>query len=228
MGLFSFSVVKQLRDLFGVKDANEFINTLEKDLGNDASFDTISEETAGAGVTIDGLKIKDGKLLGTLSIPIDTGTLALLEKAQTFTNAITFTNALLATEIQAAGTPPIGGIPAPDTIEVTPLFVNFTGITSHAPEAINAAGGVTSYSITKNTVTLTVTGAQVVTTLTGGIEGQRLTIICEDANITFTDTAVGGAANTIVLSAALVSANGTTLTLIKSATQWLELSRSIN
>lgn len=48
--------------------------------------DTISEKTSDSGVTIDGLLIKDGKLLGTVTVPSVTDTLATLSQAETLTN----------------------------------------------------------------------------------------------------------------------------------------------
>lgn len=48
-------------------------------------MDSIAELTTDAGVTIDGLLIKDGKLLGKVTIPDVTDTLAVLGTEQTFT-----------------------------------------------------------------------------------------------------------------------------------------------
>lgn len=86
----------------------------------------------------------------------------------------------------------------------------------------------TTIAVTSNVVELTTVGAETLTTITGGIAGQLLTIIFLDSNCTLTDTGAGGAANTIALSAALTGANNTTLTLVRATTQWLEVGRAVN
>lgn len=86
----------------------------------------------------------------------------------------------------------------------------------------------TTIAITSNVVGLTTVGAETLTTITGGVVGQILTIIFRDSNCSLTDTAAGGAADTIALSAALTGANGTTLTLVRDTTQWFEIARAVN
>ena len=56
--------------------------------------DVINEKTLGSGVTIDGLLVKDGKLLGTVTVPSVTDTLATLSQSETLSNK-TLTNATL-------------------------------------------------------------------------------------------------------------------------------------
>lgn len=52
--------------------------------------DTIAEKTGAAGVTVDGVLLKDSKLLGTVTIPAVTDTLATLGQIETFSGVKTF------------------------------------------------------------------------------------------------------------------------------------------
>jgi hypothetical protein len=70
-------------------------------------------------------------------------------------------------------------------------------------------------------------GANTIGTITGGIDGQTMDLIFVDGLVTVTDTDTG-AANTISLSAAFVSAARTVLTLLFDGTSWFEKSRSVN
>jgi hypothetical protein len=90
--------------------------------------------------------------------------------------------------------------------------------------------GVTTLAITTNVVTLTGDGGgNNLATITGGIAGQTLIIICVDGFVTFVNDD-GHGANTIDLVGAgnLVSADDTTLSLVFDGTSWYETSRSVN
>jgi len=88
--------------------------------------------------------------------------------------------------------------------------------------------GVTTLAITKNVVTLTGhVDDNTLGTITGGLAGQTITIICTDAKVTITDTNAH-TANTVDLSAAFTSADDTVLSLIYDGTSWYEVSRSVN
>jgi len=91
-----------------------------------------------------------------------------------------------------------------------------------------ALDAATTIAVTSNVVYLTAVGAETLTTITGGITGQLLTLICGGAGITFTDTAWGGAADTLCLTAAHVSAAGTTIVFVKQADQWVQIGIAIN
>jgi len=90
--------------------------------------------------------------------------------------------------------------------------------------------GAASMSVQSNVMTITGDGgANVIGTITGGIDGQELTLIFVDGLVTITDTA-GGAANTIDLAGAIdfVSADDSVLKLVFDGTSWFEISRSVN
>jgi hypothetical protein len=70
-------------------------------------------------------------------------------------------------------------------------------------------------------------GANTIGTITGGLDGQELTLIFADALVTITDTGTG-AANTVNLAAAFTGAAGTVLKLVFDGTSWFEVSRSVN
>jgi len=88
--------------------------------------------------------------------------------------------------------------------------------------------GATTFAVTGEAKVMTGDGGgNTIATITGGRTGQILYLIFTDANITITDTDAH-TANTVDLSAAFVSADDTTLTLIFDGTSWYELSRSVN
>jgi len=63
-------------------------------------------------------------------------------------------------------------------------------------------------------------------TITAGVLGQVITLVFDDA-VVLTDTAYGGAANTLALSAAYTSTAGSTITFVFDGNQWTEVARSI-
>ncbi len=104
-----------------------------------------------------------------------------------------------------------------------------TGQTGNTLQTTTLGNGATTLAITKNVVTLTGhVDDNTLGTITGGLAGQTLTIICTDAKVTITDTDDAGGANTVDLSAAFTSANDTILQLIFDGTTWFEISRSVN
>jgi hypothetical protein len=106
------------------------------------------------------------------------------------------------------------------------------GETLSTPQNTTTLGvGVTTFAITSNLVTLTGDGGgNTVATITGGLDGQLLTIIFVDGNITITDTDAH-TANTVDLAGTatdLTSADDTTLQVVYDGTSWYETSRSVN
>jgi hypothetical protein len=96
-----------------------------------------------------------------------------------------------------------------------------------AVQTVNLGNGATTIALTSNTIILNGHGeSNTISTITGGLAGEVLTIICADALVTITDTASG--ANTVNLSAAFTSADNKTLTLVFDGTSWFEIARSIN
>ena len=73
-------------------------------------------------------------------------------------------------------------------------------------------------------------GGNTVATITGGQDGQLLTIIFVDALVTITDTDAHGADTVDLAGAAtdLTSADDTTLQLVYDGTSWYETGRSVN
>ena len=102
------------------------------------------------------------------------------------------------------------------------------GIFGNINQATTLGNGVTTFAVTKDFVTLTGDGgANTVSTITGGIVGQTLTILCVDGLITITDTDAHNA-DTVDLSAGFTSADDTILSLIYDGTSWYETGRSVN
>ncbi len=100
--------------------------------------------------------------------------------------------------------------------------------TSNVVQATTLAAGATTLALTKNFLKLTGNAAgNTLATITGGLAGQTLNIIFQDAYVTVTDDATR-TANTINLSAALTGAANTVLTLLSDGTSWYEQSRSVN
>lgn len=96
-----------------------------------------------------------------------------------------------------------------------------------APAAL--AGGVTTIAVTTDVHTVDCdAGGNTIATITGGLEGQRLTLIFVDASCTLTDTAPPVGANQLSLSAAFTSSAEDTMTLVFNGTGWLEVARAVN
>lgn len=94
--------------------------------------------------------------------------------------------------------------------------------------SVTLAAGATALAITSDTVKVTGDAlGNTIATITGGLSGQRLTLIFVDNLVTITDTAAT-TANTVNLSAAFTSAANTTLTLVFDNNKWFEVSRSVN
>ncbi len=106
------------------------------------------------------------------------------------------------------------------------------GQTGNTLQTTILGAGVTTLAITKNVVTLTGHVADnTLATITGGLAGQTLTIICVDDRVTITDTDDAGGANTIDLlgtATNFISADDTVLQLIYDGTSWFEVNRSVN
>lgn len=117
---------------------------------------------------------------------------------------------------------------APTTSTTTPTSVLVTGKLATTATSVTIAAAAATFAITSNVVTVTGdAGANTVTTITGGVSGQILTLIFADGLVTITDDA-GGGANTINLSAAWVSSANDVMQLVFNGTSWREASRSVN
>ena len=103
------------------------------------------------------------------------------------------------------------------------------GAIASAQEAVTLAAGVATFACDSNLVSLTGdAAANSITTITGGVAGQILVILCVDALVTFVDDNTH-AANTIdLVGANLVSADDLTLTLIFDGTSWYQITQSAN
>lgn len=95
-------------------------------------------------------------------------------------------------------------------------------------QALTIPAGATSFDIA-NSDAMKLTGAAAVTiaTIVGGYDGQKLTLIFTDGNITITDDATANR-NTVNLSAAFTSTANDVLQLIYDGVSWFEVSRSTN
>ena len=97
-----------------------------------------------------------------------------------------------------------------------------------ADRGLSLAASATTFAVVTSLMTITGdAGANTIATITGGFDGQILTLIFVDALVTVTDTATH-AADTIDLSAAFTSADDTVLQLVYDGTSWYEVRRSVN
>ncbi len=95
-------------------------------------------------------------------------------------------------------------------------------------QSVTLGAAATSFAVTSDFVVVTGdAGANTVATITGGVDGQRITLLFVDALVTITDDNTHGA-DSVDLSASFTSADDTTLELIYDGTSWYEVSRSTN
>lgn len=87
--------------------------------------------------------------------------------------------------------------------------------------------GVTTFAVASDYMVVTGGAAVTILTITGGREGQILSLQFVDANVTITDTSTG-AADTINLSAAFTSTAEDILQIMYDGISWREVSRSVN
>ena len=131
-----------------------------------------------------------------------------------------------ATTVHIAGAPTIGV--SNYALHVAAGAIQLEGPTGWANDPILLGNGVATFAATSNVMTITGDGgANAVTTVTGGIDGQKLTLIFIDALVTMINDD-GHGANTLDLNGNLVSADDTTLEMIFDGTSWYETSRSVN
>ena len=71
-------------------------------------------------------------------------------------------------------------------------------------------------------------GGNTITTITGGVAGQIVTLIFEDALVTINDDNTHGADSIDLVGANTTFADDATLTLVYAAGSWYEVARSIN
>ncbi len=118
-----------------------------------------------------------------------------------------------------------------DTIslkKITSGNLYYAGKMSRGVQTTTLGVAATTLAIINDVVVLTGdAGGNTLATITGGVIGQRLTIIFTDANVTITDDGTS-ATNTVNLSAAFTSTANDTLTLIYDGTSWRETARSVN
>lgn len=113
---------------------------------------------------------------------------------------------------------------------VADVSIDLNAKVSRGVQTSTLGVGATTLALTEDTVVLTGNGGgNNLATITGGVIGQRLIILCTDANVTFINDD-GHGANTIDLVGAgnLAGADDTTLTLVSDGTSWYETSRSVN
>lgn len=112
----------------------------------------------------------------------------------------------------------------------TPTIAGATlsGTVGHTAMTTTLAAAATTLAVTSNFVILTGDGGgNTVATMTGGVAGQRVVILFEDASVTLTDNN-SHPADTFDLSAAFTSADDKVLELIFNGTSWYEIARSTN
>lgn len=129
---------------------------------------------------------------------------------------------------QVTGTPTLGWNEAADQFTINKGLALTDSVVSNTIDAITVAAAATTFAVSSNVTKITGdVGLNTVSTITGGVSGQTLTLIFLDALVTISDTNDGGA-NTIDISAAFVSADDATLSLVFDGTVWREIGRAIN
>ena len=103
-----------------------------------------------------------------------------------------------------------------------------TAAAKKAKTAVTLAAAATAIAKTSDFMVVTGdVGGNTVATITGGEEGDELTLLFVDTDVTITDTDAH-TADTVDLSAAFTSADDTMLKLKYDGTSWYEVSRSVN
>jgi hypothetical protein len=99
-----------------------------------------------------------------------------------------------------------------------------------SPVATIDVDGVTTFAVTRNVMQLTCTGAETITTITGGVSGQLLTILHEDTDCTLNDTDDDTAAQLDLVGADgdLVGAEDLVILFVFTGSHWLQVGASQN
>ena len=136
-----------------------------------------------------------------------------------------------------------------DYVQIDAAGTTKTITTDDGDLAVNSAGGdvnttsrfastltaitvdaATTFAAVRNVHTVVCTDAETITTITGGASGMLLTLICLDADCTFTDTDDGGADTVDLTGTATnqVSADDLVIQLVHDGTSWREVGESAN
>ncbi|MCH7979017.1 MAG: hypothetical protein IH935_08580, partial [Acidobacteria bacterium] len=93
-------------------------------------------------------------------------------------------------------------------------------------QAITLVSGDVTFDVRNtNVMSISASASVTIATITNGFDGQVLTLIFNDSNVTITDDS-GGATATVDLNSAFVSANGSILVLVHNGTSWQEIDRN--
>jgi hypothetical protein len=95
------------------------------------------------------------------------------------------------------------------------------------PKSVVLASGATSFVVSSNVMVVSASALVTIATITEGYEGQILTLIFLDGNVTITDDPAG-TVNTVNLSAAFTSTANDVMQLVFQNRSWREVSRSTN
>lgn len=109
------------------------------------------------------------------------------------------------------------------------LDVVITGKLATVIPTLISVDAATTFVVTGTVQAVDCVGAETITTATGGVSGQLLTMFFNtDADVcTLTDTAAN-TADTFGLSAAFASTTGDTISFIHNGTKWFETARAVN
>lgn len=103
------------------------------------------------------------------------------------------------------------------------------GAMASAVESVTCGVGAATFAVDSNVVRVTGDGGgNTITTITGGVAGQIVTLIFEDALVTINDDNTHGADSIDLVGANTTFADDATLTLVYAAGSWYEVARSIN
>jgi len=103
-----------------------------------------------------------------------------------------------------------------------------SSVKTHSIQSKTLAGAATTFALTSDIVILTGDGGgNTLATITGGTNGQLLTILFVDSFVTITDTDAA-TSDTVNLSAAFTGTATDVITLVYSGVKWFEVSRSVN
>ena len=186
--------------------------------GNSHADDVFIGYQAGFGITTGGTNVCIGNYSGYSLTSGDGNVFIGYDAAKT--QETTGNNKLYIANTDTA-TPLIYG-------EFDNALLKFYGKTGSPNAGITLGVGVTTFAVTRNVHTITGDAlGNTIATITGGVDGQLLTLIFVDALVTITDDGTS-TADTFNLSAAFTSTANDTMQLVYDGTSWREVSRSVN
>ena len=206
---------------YGINTANSEIIFGEAPNTGDTFFGILKSKIADQNTTVTDGTINDAKLSGPIAVnKLADGTARQLLQTNSGASAAEWTS----------------NVDVPGTLDVTGATTLDSTLAVAGKATLTAGAVFPKVSSTLSGTALAVTSgwheinanSNALTTLTGGSAGQTLLITVVTSDLVVTDTATGGAANTIVGGVTLHVATGDTLLLMFNGSQWLKIAHGDN